>query len=563
MNLKIIGLGIFSGDISVRAGEAIKKADCVILKSEKFKSAKIIKDAIAKERTRTDSVGLVENAGDGAARTRAGASGLIKDGAEVVVLDGFFESAEDFDGLNETVTEFVAGKAREYKNTVYLVNGPGNDDATAAALLRAGEELIPSASAGAYAVAAVMREEGENFSSLYAAVDKKRERPESVAAVVKKENQSGSGGGVFSPHASSSAGKSAKGGDLFSLFAATEIGAQELKDADCLFPDKRFCFIVKDIDDAFTASDVKLRLSDIYGDADVLLARGEDVVKTTLFEIDRQKVYDYRTVLIIPPSEITANKVHDTADLYRVMKRLRGRGGCEWDMAQTHKSIAINAIEEAYELVDAIDLSDGDKMREESGDVLLQALFHAVIAEDEGDFNVYEMLTALCEKLISRHTHIFGGDRAANAEEALSSWERAKAKEKKHENMTAKIRSVPKNFPALLRAGKVMRAAAKYGFEYADKDAAFDEIAGAFAGLRAAKTVDETRREGGGALLTVANYLRYAGVEPETALKDALNKTAERLEYTEAAVGRDGKNILELSPRERAEYRNAAEKNEK
>jgi MazG family protein len=564
MNLKIIGLGIFSGDMSVRGSEAVKKADCVILKSEKFKSAKII------------------------------SGGIVKKGAEFFILDGFFENAEDFDDLNEKITEFVAEKSREYKNSVYLVNGSGNDDATAAALLRLGAEFIPAASGGAYAVAAVMREEGKSFRAENKSENgsAENENEESTNASTNEENtnvnknaeskkidgnttnpnpngnesekvgnKNQNGGENENENARNSIEKNIK--NLFSLYAAAEITARELNDTDCLFPDKRFCFVVKDIYDAFTASDVKLKLSDIYGDAEVFLVRGEDAIKTTLFEIDRQKTYDYRTVLIIPPSEFTANKVHDLADLYLVMKRLRAPNGCKWDMAQNHKSIAINAIEEAYELVDAIDLLDRDKILEESGDVLLQAMFHAVIAEDEGDFTVYDMLTSLCEKLIFRHTHIFGKDTAANESEALIAWERAKAREKKYRNMTDKIKSVPNNFPALLRAEKIMKAAAKYGFEYSDKDEAFDKIKEELAELKGAKSADELRGEGGDALLTVVNYLRLIGVEPETALKDAVNKVARRLEYMENAAETNGKSFSELSVLEREKYWNDAKKEEK
>jgi tetrapyrrole methylase family protein/MazG family protein len=227
------------------------------------------------------------------------------------------------------------------------------------------------------------------------------------------------------------------------------------------------------------------------------------------------------------------------------MKRLRGKNGCKWDMAQNHKSIAVNAVEEAYELQDAIDKDDRDMMLEESGDVLLQALFHAVIAEDEHDFTVYDMLTALGEKLISRHTHIFGADKAANEKEALIVWEKAKAKEKKYKNLADKINSVPKNFPALLRAEKIIKAAAKAGFERAGKDEAFERIIGSLQRLKEADEKnfkEKTHNGGGNVLLNVVNYLRLLDVEAETALKDAVNQTAQELEAAEQAEQKPLKN---------------------
>ncbi|MDR1905539.1 MAG: nucleoside triphosphate pyrophosphohydrolase [Clostridiales bacterium] len=431
-------------------------------------------------------------------------------------LDFLYETAADFDELNKAVVDFVTQKATEYKSVAYLVGGSGTDDVAAAALIKNGAELIAGVSAAAYAIEAVQKTAAVSDDGLCAA-------------------------------------------------GHTEISAYELISEQGFFPDKRWFFVVKDIDNVFTAAEVKLKLSGVYGDvkAAIMYSNGE-IIQTTLFEIDRQKksVYDYRTALIVPPSDFLKNPVHDMSDIYRIMKRLRGNDGCKWDMAQTHKSIAVNAVEEAYELVDAIDCEDIGMIVEESGDVLLQAVFHAVIAEDENDFTFSEMLTALGKKLITRHTHIFGEDKANDDKEALSVWEKAKAKEKKHRGLTDKIKSVPRNFPALLRAEKVMKAASKYGFEYANAELIFDKLKEELIELKAADSGAERKDEGGDVLLTTVNLLRHYGVEPETALKDAVNKVEKRLIFMDEAAKNAGKSFFELTYDEKVKYWSQAKQTE-
>ncbi|MDR1940290.1 MAG: MazG family protein [Clostridiales bacterium] len=412
-----------------------------------------------------------------------------KSGADFVALDGLYESAANFDELNASVVDFVTKKAETAKNAVFVVGGAGYDDLTAAELIRRGADIIPGVSASAYAAA------------------------ELVKSGAARRQKGGDSGAAF-----------------FGGFGVCAVSAQELIGTECFFPDKRFCLAVGDIDDKYTASDLKLRLSDIYGDVRVLILHsGGRTLETTLFELDGQKkaFYDYRTTLIIPPSDMLDNIVHDMSDLYAIMKRLRGKDGCKWDIAQTHKSLRINVIEEAYELADAIDKDDIDMMLEESGDVLLQAVFHAVIAEDDNEFSLRDVINALCVKLITRHTHIFGDDKAADEREALSVWDKAKTREKKYKDLTDKMNSVPESFPALLRAEKVLKTAfkaAKAGEKNADSPLE-DYAARISQKIRTIDTADAEGRGviGGEILLDTAECLAARGVEPETALRDAVN----------------------------------------
>ena len=121
---------------------------------------------------------------------------------------------------------------------------------------------------------------------------------------------------------------------------------------------------------------------------------------------------------------------YNVEDLVEIMRILRSENGCPWDREQTHESIRINLIEEAYELVEAIDMKNAEMMKEECGDILMQAVFHAEIAQKNGEFDYTDMISGLCRKLIDRHTHIFGSNHADNADEALVFWEEAKKKEK-------------------------------------------------------------------------------------------------------------------------------------
>ena len=214
--------------------------------------------------------------------------------------------------------------------------------------------------------------------------------------------------------------------------------------------------VITEVDNAYMAGELKLILLDRYSeDTRVYILSSDNVIVSTLIDIDRQPNYDYSTTLVIEGKEMLGRSRYTFDDLWEIMRKLRAPGGCPWDMAQTHESIRKNLIEEAYELAEGIDRMDEDMMREETGDVLLQAIFHAKIAEDMGEFSLYDMLSELCHKLITRHTHIFGDVVASNADEALVAWENAKKVEKQSKG--SPVKNVPVTLPALMRASKVIK----------------------------------------------------------------------------------------------------------
>ncbi len=154
-----------------------------------------------------------------------------------------------------------------------------------------------------------------------------------------------------------------------------------------------------------------------------------------------------------------------------IMRILRAPNGCPWDAEQTHQSIRNNMLEEAYEAADAIDNSDFAALREELGDVLMQVVFHSVIAEEKGNFNFNEVVNEVCEKLVYRHPHVFGNVQADTSEKVLENWDKLKMSEKHQQTYTDTLKSVPSAFPALLRAEKVQKRAQKAGVLITEEEA--------------------------------------------------------------------------------------------
>lgn len=276
---------------------------------------------------------------------------------------------------------------------------------------------------------------------------------------------------------------------------------------------------VYDLDSVYLAGEVKLKLMDYYGDECPCVAFfGGEKKEILLYEADRLAKYDYRTSLVITPNSFLNKTAYSFADLCAIIKMLRGENGCPWDKAQTHESIRINAIEEVYELIDAIDRNDDERLTEEIGDCLMQAVFHTQLAEERGALTQGEVLTAVCKKLISRHTHIFFGDKAGNEREALDVWEKNKQKEHGY-SLKGAVKDVPNCFPALLRTEKVQKRAQKAGWNAGTVIEAEGQIASLLKELVNCEN-DETTRVSGDLLFACVNLIRLKGVECEIALKD-------------------------------------------
>lgn len=239
-------------------------------------------------------------------------------------------------------------------------------------------------------------------------------------------------------------------------------------------------------------------------------------------------------------------------DLLRIMDILRGEGGCPWDREQTHESIRKNFIEEVYEACEAIDLKDNTLLCEELGDVLLQVIFHADMAEDEGAFDINDVCDGVCRKLILRHPHIFGDTKAGTSAEVLDNWEAIKRIEKGQKTYSDSIRQVAKSLPALMYAEKVQKKAKKAGFDWPDISGALDKIDEEKAELvRAMHGDGDVADELGDLLFAVVNTARFLDVDPEEALERASAKFVGRFCRMEELAGEQGLDGMSLEEMDR------------
>lgn len=223
-------------------------------------------------------------------------------------------------------------------------------------------------------------------------------------------------------------------------------------------------------------------------------------------------------------------------DLIKIMQILRGENGCPWDREQNHHSIRNNFLEEVYEVVDAIDREDSTDLKEELGDVLLQVVFHSQIKSEELDFNFNDVSNGICQKLILRHPHIFSTTKVKDTKEVLNNWDKIKMSEKGQANFTQTLKSVPSSFPALTRAAKVQKRAAKANFDWDSVEEPIQKVKEELNEL--VQEIKENNKEAtfqefGDLLFAAVNVSRFINVDPEQALQYATNKFIKRFEKVE------------------------------
>ena len=245
----------------------------------------------------------------------------------------------------------------------------------------------------------------------------------------------------------------------------------------------------------------------------------------------------------------------DISRLIEIMAALRDpAGGCPWDLEQDFSTIRHYTIEEAYEVADAIERQDFADLREELGDLLLQPVYHAQMAQEAGHFDIGDVIYGITEKLIRRHPHVFGSVDAAGSDAAKQRWESIKAEERNAKaarrgtRAPSQLDDVPHTLPALARAEKLTKRAAKVGFDwpgFAEVKAKVDEELDEVAAAHAAGDHAARHEEIGDLLFAVANLARHAGVDAEAALRDANHKFTRRFHYVERRCEADGVAIAE------------------
>ncbi|MBR3150084.1 MAG: nucleoside triphosphate pyrophosphohydrolase [Eubacterium sp.] len=223
-------------------------------------------------------------------------------------------------------------------------------------------------------------------------------------------------------------------------------------------------------------------------------------------------------------------------DLVKIITALRAPDGCPWDREQTHESIKKNFIEETYEVIEAINKNNPDMLREELGDVLLQIALHTEMEREKGNFDFDDVIHDVVYKLVIRHPHVFGDVNAENEAEALKSWDDAKEKSKGNRKTGEAMDSVPRELPALMRAEKIQKKAAKVGFDWDSADGAFDKLSEEINELKIAVShgdKTEVEDEFGDVLFSAVNVSRFLKIDSEEALTGATDKFVSRFKEVE------------------------------
>ncbi|MFN4199769.1 nucleoside triphosphate pyrophosphohydrolase [Fervidobacterium riparium] len=243
--------------------------------------------------------------------------------------------------------------------------------------------------------------------------------------------------------------------------------------------------------------------------------------------------------------------------LVEIMATLRGENGCDWDKAQTHETLKPYLIEEAYEVLNAIDLNDDEELKEELGDVLLQVVFHSQIASERGAFTIKDVIDTLNDKLIRRHPHVFGDAQGYS----YARWEEIKAKEKGEKRRTS-IGDVNHALPGLSLARRVQENAAGVGFDWTKIEDVWDKVEEEIEELRRAKNQEEIEEEFGDLLFAIVNLARFMNVDPESAIRKATEKFILRFEKMEKMIENDGKKLEGMTLEEMDSYWNSVKSKE-
>lgn len=413
-------------------------------------------------------------------------------GAEIQTLDFCYEQAEDFDQLNRLIFEALDCKALK---VCYVVYGSGTDDRTAmyargaALALGASVKLLSGISLPQSALAAIGGE------------------PDTVC------------------------------------ISASEFTPDGL-------PDTGRAKLYYALDNKIMASELKCGLLDFYPPQMRIFlysASSDSVSGLELCELDRQAdvLYDHTTCVYLPALPLEESVCFSFGQLVDIMKKLRGENGCPWDLEQTHASLRRYLIEEAYEAIDAVNQEDPFKLYDELGDVLLQIVFHAQIAAEYQEFNINDVTTAVCEKMIRRHPHIFGNVQADNSSEVLNNWEQIKKQEKQIASIAEMAEDLPRSMPALMRGYKLAQRV-KEAFP-ADTEKLLTDIQADInflkTGIIASKDME---LRAGLLLLRLCAAFKKAEIQPELALNRACDLFIEAVKRTELEkCSSSGINLLE------------------
>ncbi|WPK12939.1 nucleoside triphosphate pyrophosphohydrolase [Lysinibacillus louembei] len=329
--------------------------------------------------------------------------------------------------------------------------------------------------------------------------------------------------------------------------------------------------LIAQVYDEFSASEVKLTLMEKYRDdypVTIVTAAGssqEKLVTVPLYELDQAAELNNLTTVYVPPVTTDEDALRDWTTLRRIIAVLRGPNGCPWDRKQTHESLKKYLIEETHEFLAAVDSEDDFAMVEELGDVLLQVFLHAQIGEDNGYFNLEEVLASVSEKMIRRHPHVFGDVSAEDADAVVANWEAIKRQEK-GESEEPLLAGEYRVDSSLQTSYNYQKKAASVGFDWPNADDAWDKFAEEWQEFRKEITEGSANSrldEFGDVLFTLVNIARFYKISPEEAMIHANEKFARRFGYVEQQVKASGQDFTAFTLEQLDAFWNEAKKQEK
>ena len=316
--------------------------------------------------------------------------------------------------------------------------------------------------------------------------------------------------------------------------------------------------LIAQIYSAQVASDVKLTLMEVYPDEHpVKLVHGAgtpeaQVEELALYEIDRSRKIGLLTTLYVPP----LGPATSLEAFQEIVAHLRAPEGCPWDREQTHQSLRSSLLEETYEVLAALDADSPASLREELGDLLLQIVLHAQIANEYGEFSLAEVIQGIHTKIVARHPHVFGDVKVEGVKGVLQNWEQLKADERKAngKEQASVLDGVPAALPALSQAEQYTGRAARLGFEWPGLEDVFHKVLEEIDEIRQAQGQEALHQEVGDLLLAAVDLARFYKVEPESALREANARFRKRFNLIEEKARQSGRKVSDLSLKEMLDY---------
>jgi tetrapyrrole methylase family protein/MazG family protein len=242
---------------------------------------------------------------------------------------------------------------------------------------------------------------------------------------------------------------------------------------------------------------------------------------------------------------LPGRELGEFATLKEIVARLRGPGGCPWDREQTHDSLKGTLLEEAYEVLEALDAKDPARLKEELGDLLMQVMIHTQIAEEAGEFTMAEVIAGIASKLVRRHPHVFGTTKAETSQEVMANWESIKQRERG--KGTSSLASVPRQMPALAYAQAVQQRVARQGFDWQNLEGVVEKLAEELEELASGETREERVHELGDILFALVNLARWLHIDAEEALRRANDRFLRRFAFIEEVCRQRGCQLKDLS----------------